>query len=151
MCRQRKIKPTHPENPKTLRKYKVYISHQQALSSNLTLSWTILPTKHFIGPHRGAGLEILKPVKARFWSKNQKTRDHPEPSISVLNNAFLTGTRADPGVPLIWGVFGGKLSSLSRGGRSLREGGVSEDYFAFTVEKYDPKLGPFIRIEGYKP
>ena len=41
--------------------------------------------------------------------------------------AFLTGTRADPGVPLIWGVFGGKLS-LSRGGRSLRQGGVSEDY-----------------------
>ena len=82
---------------------------------------------------------MLKPVKARFWSKIQKTRDHPEPSISVLKNRIFTWTRADPGVPLIWGVFGGKLS-LSRGGRSLRQGGVSEDYFAFKIEKYDPPL-----------
>ena len=71
-----------------------------------------------------------------FWSKIQKTRAHPGPSISVLKNH---GTRADPGVPLIWGVFGGKLS-LSRGGRSLRQGGVSEDYFAFKIEKYHPPL-----------
>ena len=67
---------------------------------------------------------------ARFWSQIQKTRE---------KIACLTGTRADPGVPLIWGVFGGKLS-LSRGGRSLRLGGVSEDYFAFKIEKHNPPL-----------
>ena len=47
-----------------------------------------------------------------FWSKIQKTRTHPGPSISVLKNHILN--RADPGVRLIWGVFGGKLS-LSKG------------------------------------
>ena len=91
------IPPQKPPRPKARHSPRppvqnLYISHQQALSSNLTLSWTIL--NHFIGPHRGAGLEILKPVKARFWSKIQKTRDHPEASISVLKNRIFNW---DPG------------------------------------------------------
>ena len=38
-----------------------------------------------------------------------------------------------PGVPPIWGVFGSKFSLMK--GRSSRQGGVSEDYFTFKIEK----------------
>ena len=136
MCRQRK--KTHPPRESQNIK-KIKSLHFSSASPVLQHPWSILPTNRFIGPHRGAGLEILKPVKARFWSKIQKTRDHPEPSISVLKNRIFTWDPGRSWGPPHLGCFWRQTFPL-KGGRSLRQGGVSEDYFAFKIEKYDPPL-----------
>ena len=60
----------------------------------------------------------------------------PKPSISVLKNRIFN---CGSGKSWVSGFFESKLS-LSRGGRSLRQGGVSKDYFAFKIEKCDPPL-----------
>ena len=131
MCRQRK--KTHP--PRESQNIKKIKSLHFSSASPV-----LLPTNHFIGPHKRAGLRNPEAGEGSVLVKNPENERPPRGvDFSTKKSHFYPGTRADPGVPLIWGDFGGKLS-LSRGGRSLRQGGSPNTILPLKIEKYDPPL-----------
>ena len=71
--------------------------------------------------------------------KIQKTRGHPEASISVLKNRIFNWDPGRSWGPPHLGCFWRQTFPL-KGGSEFEARGVSEDYFAFKIEKYDPPL-----------
>ena len=139
MCRQRK--KTHP--PRESHNIKKIKSLHFSSASPVLQPHCVMDHPTHEPFHRPPlGLEILKRVKARFWSKSRKTRGPQNRRFQYKKIAFLTGTRADPGVTLIWGVFGSKLSL--QGGSEFPARGPGQG------QTLECPTGP-VNLEGPKP